>query len=719
MIPRLKGWRKPRPEHLIALICLLGLTVSGGYLFFNKENRTVKRQAEENLGFVRPVGVDVRIKGDTDQAWNSVVRDANVFRNDRVFTGAKSEAKVKLKNRQDFTVEPSSLIIISDEKDRSTIDLSSGGFLTQIRKGVQLLVRYKGRETHIISDGATVRLASIGDDLHFVVLKGEASVGDETKSPKIVKTNEEMTIAANGAFETESHPIELLTPEAGASVWDNGEPTAFRWSGVQTLAAQKNSVFLEISQDPEFKKDVQKIESQGEGVSVKLASSNVYFWRVISEKTGSSQSAISSFSMSALTPPQLEHEKLEVQLTESENGSTKEPILLRWKDSIGSESFKLETSLKSDFSDVKENSETEKTEFLLGNPSAGTLYWRVTSRASNRPDLVSKTGQITLVEPQVKTREPAEVEPQPTATPVPIPSPTPEPTATPTPEPTPKPTPVPTPKPIPTPEPQPVAQPEKQEARLCPMAEPTPSNPKKPPIGLTLFAGAGAAYTAYQENLFDVQTSYHSLATPSWDMGAVFKVTDTIDVQASYRSTQLNFINSSVGLPDTHSQWQILALEGSSRSSLFFKPAKDDQTPYESEFRWLWGIQAHEIPFALFQNSGNTPIQRSIDLINLSLGGSYVHYINPWTRTNILMRGQYPLSSSPTGAGASFSMSSPIIFDGSIGIEKNLTGHAWLGLHWLGQYNDLHFSYIDPQVTEHGEQSAIFSTIELRLLFDY
>jgi hypothetical protein len=92
--------------------------------------------------------------------------------------------------------------------------------------------------------------------------------------------------------------------------------------------------------------------------------------------------------------------------------------------------------------------------------------------------------------------------------------------------------------------------------------------------------------------------------------------------------------------------------------------------------------------------------------------------LNSTTRTTILGRLQYPLSSGSVSS-ATLTLKPLLIFDGSVGIEKRLMPSTWLGLHWYGQYQNINFTYRDSLVTAEGKQSAVFSTLELRLLFEY
>lgn len=252
-----------------------------------------------------------------------------------------------------------------------------------------------------------------------------------------------------------------------------------------------------------------------------------------------------------------------------------------------------------------------------------------------------------------------------------------------------------------------------------PVAAPAPPLPSplmcalpRQKIGLRLFAALGINYVRYSEDLTDVITNYADLRGPSMHLGIGMDLGDESSVEATYKSTPFRFDNSSVGDATLSGTWQTLSVQGIAKSRTFTA----NETA-GSEYAWLYGFQIHQVPYALFENATNKAVVRPIQLIDLSLGGRWRKMINPWTRTEIFLRGQYPISTSSTGS--TFSAKGVLLFDGSIGAEKKVTDLLWVGLHWYGQYHNLKFKYNDSLVTAEGSHSTLFSNLEVRLTWDF
>src|SRR5207253_5723250 len=109
----------------------------------------------------KPMGPDVRLRGQLDSNWNKVLADAHVFQSDKIFTGNRSSALVSLKSKQKLIVEPNSLVVISDENDSVLIDLNaSGGFLGELKKGVKFFISRGGTKIEIEGSGSIVSLSA-------------------------------------------------------------------------------------------------------------------------------------------------------------------------------------------------------------------------------------------------------------------------------------------------------------------------------------------------------------------------------------------------------------------------------------------------------------------------------------------------------------------------------------------------------------------------------
>lgn len=382
-----------RAEILIFFMCVTGMALTGYSIFGPRVENKVVESGSASLGYVKPLGADVRVKAESEQNWNSVRRDANVFRNDRVYTGDSSAAKVNLKAGQTITVEPSSLIVIDDRGEKSLIDLDMGSFLGELKKGARLLVRVKGQDTEIKSDGATMRLQANEDkSLRVVVLSGAARVKNSSgQESKILAANDEATVQA-GKIEIKSFPIALESPRPGATLWDDGHKTEFSWSNPNGPVKAR----LQIATDPEFKSIRHDLETKVERAEFKLQPGKVYFWRVSAAGATVSRSPTSSFSYSALIPPKIAKEATVEMETDAE-GLIKNPVQFVWYDSMASESYEIQVTRDSSFTQIERKEQTERTEASLGSLAPGTYYWRVVSKAQGRPDLSSELGKVSFV----------------------------------------------------------------------------------------------------------------------------------------------------------------------------------------------------------------------------------------------------------------------------------------------------------------------------------
>ncbi len=169
--------RFSKAEKIFLLSATVAAVCSAAYLFAPSDQIIRFEDQSKSLGFIKPSGHDVRIRTESETDWNQVDRDINIYTNDRLFTGSGSTAVVNIKNKQKFTVEPNSLIVLSSRENTIDSELKDGGFLGEVQKGVKLVVRQKGRITEINGDDTIVKLNSTSEtSMKIVVLQGEARV---------------------------------------------------------------------------------------------------------------------------------------------------------------------------------------------------------------------------------------------------------------------------------------------------------------------------------------------------------------------------------------------------------------------------------------------------------------------------------------------------------------------------------------------------------------
>lgn len=203
-------WGLRRSDLILLFMLSSGFAISGYHLF--KSNAVEVESKDYNaksLGIIKPIGTDIRIKGESENDWGHIKAVTRVFKKDKIFTGSNSKATVNLKNKDSITIEPNSLIVLQEKEDHNEIDLNAGSFFAYIKKGSHLLLKFKGKETKITTtQESEVKIdTSKKNSINLLVVKGEATVTRQTSEHVPEKT----TIQA-------SEKIEISAPVTPATV---------------------------------------------------------------------------------------------------------------------------------------------------------------------------------------------------------------------------------------------------------------------------------------------------------------------------------------------------------------------------------------------------------------------------------------------------------------------------------------------------------------------
>ena len=104
-------------------------------------------------------------------------------------------------------------------------------------------------------------------------------------------------------------------------------------------------------------------------------------------------------------------------------------------------------------------------------------------------------------------------------------------------------------------------------------------------------------------------------------------------------------------------------------------------------------------------------------LLNLSLGASYSYRLSSRWGAEAILRAQWPLSASATGA-KELNIDPSLAFDGSLAASYRAYKDLYLQFAWYGQY--LNFNYqINSATQQLGQQSLLQSHMELRAGFRF
>lgn len=388
-----------KTDKFLYVVATLSLAIAGGHLLFSNTEFKRKNSSGEVLGSVRPMGPDVRLRGEVDPSWAPVRKNVGVYQDDRIFTGEKSSAFVQLKNNQKFVVEPNSLIKISDHSTNALIDIQGGSFFGELKKGAQFLVKSKSTSAEIKSNGGVIRFESNENKMKIVVLKGEATITADKESGKtqVVKANEEADIEYENIQVTPLR-ISLLKPVAGGVEWTDGSATEFQWA-----TSENKLLRFEVSTDPSFKDILVSKNTDKNRMEVVLDPGQIYFWRVAEEGDKKDRSPVSSFSVNKLAPPVLNPMVAE----------NKDHLEFNWTDPSLSESYELQASKDPLFEKVELSVQSFETQVSVPRVPTGLYYWRVISRHAGRLPMASKLSALDVAptEAELAARKLAEAPP--------------------------------------------------------------------------------------------------------------------------------------------------------------------------------------------------------------------------------------------------------------------------------------------------------------------
>lgn len=385
-----------RLEFLLYLIAAGGLLFAGGKLFFpdmKEVPRTSTLQPARAVGFFRPLGKDVRVRGNNDVEWTKALHDTDLSENDWVSTGTKSSAWVHLTKNQKFTVEPTSLMKLTDQDGSPVVDLQEGGFFGELKKGAMWIVQSRTQKVELKSvEDSFIRVSLKENKLIFTLLKGLATAQSPLQqNPIELRAHEEITVTeVPGAPALEKFQLRPVFPPPGSIVWVDETDLSFKWEG------SEEDVELEVSKDPNFKEEVKNVAVRGNQASLSLESGSLYFWRVIN-KTNQKRSATASFGYYPRSAPLISQETARIEADLDLSLSMNRPLSFSWSDPSFSESYLFEMSLDRHFSTIERSQRTTQSKVSIEHLQKGAYFWRVTSEHSSRPNLTSEPGAIEVL----------------------------------------------------------------------------------------------------------------------------------------------------------------------------------------------------------------------------------------------------------------------------------------------------------------------------------
>lgn len=130
-----------------------------------------------------------------------------------------------------------------------------------------------------------------------------------------------------------------------------------------------------------------------------------------------------------------------------------------------------------------------------------------------------------------------------------------------------------------------------------------------------------------------------------------------------------------------------------------------------------FGFQYHSTPFLRRTESATDFEMVNNEVTMAALGYQFEYEPDPEWRYEAFMRYQHPLST-----GKKYSVQAQFAFDGSLGFQRNFSGHKWsVGAFWYGQWHNYRTTEFDRgiQAQTTSSQMLFFSNVEGRLIYHY
>lgn len=337
---------------------------------------------------------DVRRKNSGNFVWLPGNKKDQVFNEDSIFTGDRSQASIQLNDGTLIQIQENSLVNLNLKNGQMELDLRFGQFVGDGK--APLRVRTGNEEYTIQGTDAKFEInRSQNGALDVKVLSGKAEISGKAGKQNL-KENESLKISKSGAEKNQvDAKIRLLTKE-GVYMYRDADktPLHFEWEGRGPITQYQ----IEISKTEDFK----KILAQRSVVDQKIAlrdslKEGDYFWRVQGSdirRKPLATSAVQKFYLSYMKAPSLTSPEDQATLrTESldKGEGLKAATRIAWESDERSVSYEWQLAKNAEFSEVIEKKTLSEKEIETSKLPQGIYFTRVRGFDSeNHPSQWSK-----------------------------------------------------------------------------------------------------------------------------------------------------------------------------------------------------------------------------------------------------------------------------------------------------------------------------------------
>lgn len=377
---------------MIALMAFSYFLYDDSLLFQQSNNSQL-----EHIGSVANSANDVRRKNLNTFSWMPASKKDEVFQNDSIFTGDRSEASIQLKDGSIIQIQPNSLITLNMKNGQMNLDLRYGNLVGELAQGSSLTVKSGTEEFNLENDPKTKQKSKIefnkahSGSVGLKLLSGKAALIDQKKqTKKELKENTPIKVSQKGEVKpAEPITLQLLGEKERSIVRINPDDSIpFEWKGQGDISRFE----LELSPEEHFNHISLSQLSTSSQVGIKDAlEPGSYFWRV---------KAYDSNGRVAVTSPphklHLQHITAPKVLTPQEQAELTWEILIKkpedlvaavpltWESSPLLVNFTWQLASDAEFTQLLKEESTPRNEALTPKLNNGTYWLRVRGETTNR-----------------------------------------------------------------------------------------------------------------------------------------------------------------------------------------------------------------------------------------------------------------------------------------------------------------------------------------------
>jgi hypothetical protein len=356
---------KQRLQNLLIIFTSIAGAATCGYLLY--KDVYISRSSADGLskaGIVDSKQKSVKRKLGDNMVWDLIDRDEDLYWNDSLETGPKSQAHITLKDGNKIVLGESSLIVLEHEDNKLSLNLKSGQLVVDTdRSGLASTAEFK-------INGATVSKKA-GESLSIQIdeLKGEVKATTQQANGSA----RQIVIDSKGQVSEVEIPASLEKPTALEQFFSDlpSANIAFKW---QSKKAAPQT--FEVARDKEFKTLVTARNSTASETELALAPGS-YYWRVkVPTDKGLFITAIRSFDVVQTKIPE---QLLPIDKAAIKYRQDLPLVEFSWQGLSTAERYIFELSKNSGFTDVLVKQETPNNFFRTSKVIDGSLFWRVTA----------------------------------------------------------------------------------------------------------------------------------------------------------------------------------------------------------------------------------------------------------------------------------------------------------------------------------------------------